>query len=648
MIKMDAPCPNPPSGRQEEVFGVLFSGSYTKGVNAMKKWFRIFLSVWMVVAFAIAGLGACIWAQTQVGTFPELKFTELVKNLDPKNAYDPMFKGMYEDKVETKGKKRTFKTYIPQTVTQGDNSVYVAVPSGVDTVAFLEKSGWKEIAEKYRLYLFAFEPENKEWDTANRTDEIAYIHAVFSRVVNVRPYYNILMGNYYFVGYGAGGTLLQQYIMANPKNCASLAIFDGSDISEQYMKETGAKKSDDPGVSLSKVKVPVWIIAQSLKGNTQKVIDYWRNANDCTPDVFTTKYATVYMQTLVTTKRLDNEQNISKVQVSVRKANYSDAKFNEVVWKDFLGKTCRYGTNVYNNALRPYASFEELGIKKYEMNVDGYTRNWFEYVPPVVKAKPGQKMPLLVVLHGFGQTGAIMVPYTEWYKVAEERGFIAVFPTAYPVAIGNATPRPGWNISAEPEMLDDVKFIHEMVKAIKGKYSIDPGRVYLTGQSMGSMMSHFLGMVSPEVFAAAGVTSGPITSMPKGKFTGISDPAYKFPLGIDTKYEFPVWMILGEKDLFGGGSFAKDPDAKATMAYWIGRNKAGDVEKPATYKSGIFNHQVWTNAAGVPMARYTITQGRPHNCAAAEMWFLWDEFLCKFSRNAEGKIEYMQDPDVMR
>jgi hypothetical protein len=117
---------------------------------------------------------------------------------------------------------------------------------------------------------------------------------------------------------------------------------------------------------------------------------------------------------------------------------------------------------------------------------------------------------------------------------------------------------------------------------------------------------------------------------------------------VNTKYEMPVWMVMGEFDLFGGGSFKKDPDAKETMAYWIARNNAGDIEKPATYKSGIFNHQVWTNAAGVPMVRYSITAGRQHNFAVTETWMLWDEFLCKFSRKADGKIEYMQDQDVMK
>jgi poly(3-hydroxybutyrate) depolymerase len=435
---------------------------FTKEVNTMKKRSRILLSFLLMVAFGVAGLGASATAHAQVKTFPDLKYLELVKNLDPQNAYDPMFKGMYEDKVDMKGKKRTFKTYIPQSVTQGDNSIYIAVPSEVDTVTFLEKSGWKQIAEKYRLYLFAFEPENKKWDTANEADEIAYIHAVFSRVINVRPYYNILMGNYYFVGYGEGGTLLQKYIMANPKNCAGLAVFDGSDISEQYMKETGAKNSDDPRVPLSKVKVPVWIITQNLEGNTPKVVEYWKNANDCTDTVYMTKYATVYPQALVRAGRLDNDQNVSKVWVSVQKSDYHDAKFSEVVWKDFLSKTCRYATNIYNNALRPYASFEELGIKKHEMNVGGFIRHWYEYMPSVAKTNPDKKLPLLVVLHGSGQTGAIMVSYTEWYKVAEERGFIAVFPTGYPVGFPNATPRPGWNLGTDINPVDDVKFINEM------------------------------------------------------------------------------------------------------------------------------------------------------------------------------------------
>jgi poly(3-hydroxybutyrate) depolymerase len=621
----------------------------------VKKQFAVVWSVFVVLVSVLVATGSyaasintSAMTQAQVKTFPDLKYMELVKDLDPKNAYDPMFKGMYEDRADVKGKKRTFKTYIPESVTQGDNSIYVAVPSGIDTITFLERSGWKAIADKYRLYLFAFEPENRKWNAAAAADEIEYIRAVFNRIINIRPYYNILMGNYYFVGYGTGGTILQQFIMTNPKNCAGLVVFDGSDISEQYMKETGSKISDDPRVPLSKVKAPVWIIAQNLKGNTQKVINYWKNANDCTDTAYTTPYVTVYPQTPVRVGRLDNDQNVSKVLVSVKKVNYTDAQFNEVVWKDFLGKTCRYGTNVYNNALRPYVSFEDLGIKKVEMNVDGFVRHWFEYIPSIARTNPGKKLPLLVVMHGSGQTGAIMVPYTEWYKVAEERGFIAVFPTGYPVAFPNATPRPGWNLGTDINPVDDVKFINEMVKNIKSKYSIDAARVYLTGQSFGGFMSHHMAMMSPEVFAAVGSTSGPILMAFKDKTIGISSPGYKFPAGMNTKYEMPVWMVMGEFDLFGGGSFKKDPDARETMAYWITRNNAGDIEKPATYKSGIFNHQVWTNSAGIPMVRYSITAGRQHNFAVTETWMLWDEFLCKFSRKADGKIEYMQDQDVMK
>jgi poly(3-hydroxybutyrate) depolymerase len=621
----------------------------------VKKQFAVVWSVFVVLVSVLVATGSyaasintSAMTQAQVKTFPDLKYMELVKDLDPKNAYDPMFKGMYEDRADVKGKKRTFKTYIPESVTQGDNSIYVAVPSGIDTITFLERSGWKAIADKYRLYLFAFEPENRKWNAEAAADEIEYIRAVFNRIINIRPYYNILMGNYYFVGYGTGGTILQQFIMTNPKNCAGLVVFDGSDISEQYMKETGSKISDDPRVPLSKVKAPVWIIAQNLKGNTQKVINYWKNANDCTDTAYTTPYVTVYPQTPVRVGRLDNDQNVSKVLVSVKKVNYTDAQFNEVVWKDFLGKTCRYGTNVYNNALRPYVSFEDLSIKKVEMNVDGFVRHWFEYIPSIARTNPGKKLPLLVVMHGSGQTGAIMVPYTEWYKVAEERGFIAVFPTGYPVAFPNATPRPGWNLGTDINPVDDVKFINEMVKNIKSKYSIDAARVYLTGQSFGGFMSHHMAMMSPEVFAAVGSTSGPILMAFKDKTIGISSPGYKFPAGMNTKYEMPVWMVMGEFDLFGGGSFKKDPDARETMAYWITRNNAGDIEKPATYKSGIFNHQVWTNSAGIPMVRYSITAGRQHNFAVTETWMLWDEFLCKFSRKTDGKIEYMQDQDVMK
>lgn len=616
--------------------------------SIVRMWFNILLSVFLGVALCISGVPVTVTAETtaaaltKIQAFPDNPdYSGLVKSIDPKNLYDPIFKGMYEDQVVVNGKTRTFKTYIPNTVTQGDNSIYVAVPPGIDTVSFLEESGWIKIADKYKLYLFAFEPENRNWDITKEDDEIAYIKAVYDRIVNIRPYYNILMGNYYFVGYSAGGTLLQKYIMANPKICAGLAVFDGSDISQQYMKEIGTRISDDPYVSLAKVKVPVWTINESISGNTQNVIDYWRNANDCTNEVYWTQNALVYMQSLVRKTGSDNDQNVSKVLVSVRRADYTDARFNEAVWTDFLSKTCRYGTNVYNNALRPYASFEELGVKKVEMEVDGYTRHWFEYIPSTVKANSGQKVPLVVALHGAGQTGAIFTSYTEWYKVAEERGFIVVFPTGSLYAPQPAAaPRPGWNMTGDPAQTDDVKFIDEMVKNIKSRYAIDSSRVYISGQSMGSMMTNLLAMRLPNVFAAAASTSGPIL--------GISKPEYKFPDGINTKYEIPVFIMFGEKDLFGGGSFKNDPDIKGTMAYWISRNKAGNVEEPLTYKSGIYNHQVWNNAKGIPLVRYSITKGRGHNCAAAEMWVLWDEFLCKFSRNSNGEVEYMQDSDVMK
>ncbi|SNS66623.1 esterase, PHB depolymerase family [Anaerovirgula multivorans] len=604
-----------------------------------KRWFKTPLSVLMVMILLLVGLQTPVFAQTQITTFPELNYMGLTEMLNPQNPYEPMLKGLYQDKVTVNGKERSFVTFIPESVTQGDNSIYIAVPSGVDTAKFLETSGWKNIAQKHKLYLFAFEPENQKWDTSKAVDEIDYIRAVYARV-NTRPYYNIIMGNYYFVGYGEGGTLFQQYIMANPKIAAGLAVFDGSDISQSYMEEVGARTSDDPRVPLSKVKVPIWIITENLNDTTQNVINYWLNANDTTEDVYSTEYATVYKQSLVTTRRLDNEQNVSSVQVSVRSSNYNDPKFNEVVWKDFLSKTCRYGTDVYNNALRAYASFEELGVEKVEINVDGYTRHWFQYVPTSVRENPEKEVPLVLALHGSGQTGAIFVSYTEWYKVAEERGFIVVFPTGYPGAFADGTPRPYWNITRDPERPDDVKFIDEMIKAMKNNYAIDDNRVYVTGQSLGSMMTNTLVLTMPEIFAAAAGTSGSLLR--------ISNPDYKFPEGVNIDYEIPVGLIFGEKDLWGGGSLNANSDAKATIVYWIARNNAGSVEEPLTYKSGIFNHQVWNNEDGIPMVRYTITQGRGHNCIAAEMWLLWDEFLSKFSRNENGKIEYMQDADVMR
>lgn len=56
--------------------------------------------------------------------------------------------------------------------------------------------------------------------------------------------------------------------------------------------------------------------------------------------------------------------------------------------------------------------------------------------------------------------------------------------------------------------MDEIEFFKYMLNDLEKTYSIDTGRVYATGHSWGSQMTHVLALNEPEMFAAVAPLSG--------------------------------------------------------------------------------------------------------------------------------------------
>ncbi len=578
----------------------------------------------------------------------EIHSNTLLEKMDPQKPIQQFFTGFYEQTIEIGEELRTIKVLIPEASKQGSKSLHIAIPSGVDTVDFLEKTGWLHIAEKNKVLLFAYEPKNQQWNTQSIELEINYIETAF-KVINERKYYNCMLSNYYFVGYEEGGSAFQQFIMAKPELCAAMAIFNGSEqISLKYMEKVGSETSEDPHLYKSEVPVPVWIISGEITEITQNVINYWLKANHCENTAYQFEDGRMYPQSLISREGFMNQQKVGKVQVTEKKVDYYDRTFNEKVWNEFMSTICRFASGIYSTALRAALDFDELGIKLKTMELDGATREWYEYVPKS-KRSTKEKLPLVVALHGIGQTGEVFVGYSEWHKVAEERGFIVVFPTGSLINEGKyKIPKPGWNMTGSLGKQNDFKFIAELVRNVKSRNLIDDNRVYISGQSMGAMMTNYIAMTMPDIFAAAGATSAPILQFEEDLYLafGMNDERFELPSNVNTKTEIPLRLIIGEHDLWGEGSYENSPEIQATLSYWTDRNKAGTLDEPLTYRSGIFYNRIYVNDQKVPMVQYTITKNRGHNCVPEEMWLLWDEWFSKYSREEDGSISYMKNDFV--
>ncbi|MGR3521418.1 MAG: extracellular catalytic domain type 1 short-chain-length polyhydroxyalkanoate depolymerase, partial [Paracoccus sp. (in: a-proteobacteria)] len=114
--------------------------------------------------------------------------------------------------------------------------------------------------------------------------------------------------------------------------------------------------------------------------------------------------------------------------------------------------------------------------------------------------------PLLVMLHGCGQTPDDFARGTAMNLLASEKGFIVVYPAqtreAHPNRCWNWFARDSQGRSGEPAML--ASLTHHVVEA----HGADPARTYIAGLSAGASMALVVARAYPEIFAAVGVHSG--------------------------------------------------------------------------------------------------------------------------------------------
>jgi poly(3-hydroxybutyrate) depolymerase len=150
----------------------------------------------------------------------------------------------------------------------------------------------------------------------------------------------------------------------------------------------------------------------------------------------------------------------------------------------------------------------------------GRERTYFLHLPRGTALD--QKLPLILTLHGSGQNPKRLV--SKWEDLGDKEKIILVGPAA--------TDPARWNVPADGPL-----FLHDLVEAVKARYSIDGRRVYLFGHSAGAVFALEMAALESEYFAAVAVHAGAIR------------PAYITILDYAAR-KIPFLILIGTRDAF--------------------------------------------------------------------------------------------------
>ena len=225
------------------------------------------------------------------------------------------------------------------------------------------------------------------------------------------------------------------------------------------------------------------------------------------------------------------------------------------------------------------------------INYGGLERDYTLYIPASYSA--GNEAPLLFNFHGYTSNAWQQAFYSNFNTVADDEGFIIV----YPEGTLDNTGTSHWNVGWGGSTVDDIGFTSALIDSISADYSINQDRVYSTGMSNGGFMSYQLACeLSDRIAAIASVTG----SMNMGWFNSCNP-----------NHPMPIMEIHGTAD--GSVPYATIP---SIMDFWTNFNNCNNtpiitnVPDINTNDGCTAEHQIWENGTnGATVEHYKIIDG---------------------------------------
>ena len=210
----------------------------------------------------------------------------------------------------------------------------------------------------------------------------------------------------------------------------------------------------------------------------------------------------------------------------------------------------------------------------------GLSRTYLLHLPRGYQDTAGTA--LVLNFHGRSSSAAEQEQRSGFSPLADQQGFIAVYPQGLPGARG-AT---GWTTTASAaRQANDVLFVSDLLNQLQEGLCIDSARIYATGFSNGGGMTNLLACTLAGRVAAFAPVSG----------------SYPPPLGgCQPVRSVPLLEIHGTADTvvpYNGNSKAQYPPVLSWLQGWAARD--GCTGGPGTfYQQGRVTGLAWTGCQG--------------------------------------------------
>lgn len=204
-------------------------------------------------------------------------------------------------------------------------------------------------------------------------------------------------------------------------------------------------------------------------------------------------------------------------------------------------------------------------------------------------AAVAQNLPVMIVMHGDGGSGANIKGYSGFDAVADAQNFMAVYPNAISGSWNRYVDNiPGDAGLGNPNAPDDVLFISDLIDYLCTTYGINKNKVFACGHSAGGFMAYNLALQLPTKIAAFAPVAGSLWG----------DNAYitqKLGAGF---VKVPIYHVHGDAD-----GTVDYPDPDFTPVAWAEWPLSG-FSYPDCSKDTYLPADVTTVASGVQKIQF--------------------------------------------